>query len=835
MAPIRADASSEHVGAPAQEQNLVQPVTLLPTGPSWLPLPPLTIHATAAKGAVEAVWLSFPPDYELKRVPLKGGTAGLPFRPRTVDDLRDLQILAEKRPGIRVSLEPTQALVLWPVDEGSDETRIFGVVNWGEASGLRAICTDALGRAVPLEGAAEIGNGSYDLGYLQTGFDAQFAVTLPASAAYPLTLAVSDEAGDSVTTTLTRRIEVADNAAPVAWPSETVGPSSWIAYTQLGSAIKDDTGQPDPSKGGSTPQGPADISRGSTSPYFPSCYYAFDSVNQVFFYRVRVSDNPMSQGGYQSGTITSTDPWVSVTWNLLLDTDGDGWKEFAVILAGDSGGGSNSGDDLQVYYNNDNKQDVSVADLVWQGKAGTKNADVPGNPSTDGATWDFGRTRCVYHTTANSTWGDGWFVDFQFFLGALTQGRGGAQLVGVNTPIAFGYTTANGINPIQKDFASSYSYTASPTTPFPYSDVVTLATGITQVPQIGPMSLSAVNCPNSVTVSAYVVDALQVGSLGTVTDTIASATFQYYYDANGNGIADDASTWTNMGVVGSSPNPDTNGNLAPNGTTASFNDWGVVWDTSSLSGGQYLIRVTVVDDPIDSKSNTNTKVIGSYIVDTSGNCRVGNNVSWNSYQDASHLVPQDIFYASGPDTVYMNGSFQPATTYWVAYYASNGAIIGSAQQCTSDTFGTMLSSSLTLTTSSPGGIYHCVVYFGFSPPSAYNGVYDASTNPLLADDTFVVKPIIALLRGYATALNPQTPPNSSIFTHADPADPALSPTSNLEQANFLSEDPFPHQTSDLDATSPPLVFYELSGNSDNTLRVNKDTSDPANPKIIITY
>ncbi len=549
------------------------------------------------------------------------------------------------------------------------------------------------------------------------------------------------------------------NSPPVAWPSETIGSGGWTAYTQLGQPIQDVTGNPDCSRGASV-SGAVDISRGD-SPYYGSCFYAYDTVNQVFFYRVRVDGMPLTNGARTGGTRTGADPWASNTWNLVADLDGDGWKEFCIILAGDSGGGgtrdisevagSNDGDDLKVYYSNlesqcvtsetiANNQITDAGDLVWWGNAGTQDATVPSDPAADGATWDFGRTRLVYHTTANETWNTGYFIDLQFPLNACTNqyngGAGGTQLWGPFTPAMFGYTTSNGINPLQKDFASSYCYSPSCDTKFPYSDTLTAAGGVTQLPIVGSMTLSGIVCPSQVTVEVEVADALAVdppgSGSGTVVDTIDHVTFQFYFDANCNGAEDDGSAWTDMAVVGSSANPDYNGDLAPDGTTTSFNDWGVIWDTSALSEGQYILRVTAVDND----GNSVTKTVGIYNKVTD-DCHEGANPTWESYSDAGMTVQSDNFNTTPACYVYMKGDFQPLTTYNVSFYNPSGTSIQS-RTLLSQSFGS-LEDSLLIDSTRPGGTYHSVVYpQNFTPPSTYNGTYNSSTNPFLADDIFFV-------------------------------------------------------------------------------------------------
>jgi hypothetical protein len=94
-----------------------------------------------------------------------------------------------------------------------------------------------------------------------------------------------------------------------------------------------------------------------------------------------------------------------------------------------------------------------------------------------------------------------------------------------------------------------------------------------------------------------------------------------------------------------------------------------------------------------------------------------------------------------------------------------------------------------------------------------------------------VSPPVSLLRaGVVTQLSPQSPPNSSIFYQTYPSDPALDPSVYTEQAAFASGASFPHESTDLQAASAPLIFYELSGNSGATLRVAKSGG-----KIVITY
>ncbi len=551
------------------------------------------------------------------------------------------------------------------------------------------------------------------------------------------------------------------NQNPVAWPAETMGTGGWTAYTNLGLPIKDKKNNMGDCSKNSTPTGDNDISRG-TSPYYPSVFYSYDSLNRVLFYRIRVMAMPLTSVARATGDGKGTNPWNNPTWNLIIDTDSDGYKEFTVVLHGDSGGtqnkdisatpGINSGDDLKIYYENSNTQCVTGAvisnnivvtpnNLVWWGNASTKNAVVPGDPNADGSTWDFGRTRMVFHSWLNATWSDGYFVDFQFPIDALTDafngGNGGRALVNVKTPVAFGFTTSStNTDPLQKDFASDYCYSPDCSSLFPYMDIVTFSGGITQNPVVGRLTISNILCPTAVTLRVNIADTLIVeppftGS-GLVIDTISQVTFQYYRDVNGDGKPNDPSSWMNMAVVGSSLNPDTRGDRAPDGITSSFNNWGVVWNTSALTAGQYLVRVIAIDD--DGYSTT--KSVGSYIVNGPSDCRAGL-MEWDSYSDAARTIQSDSFYNDPSDTVYMLGLLGASTNYNVAYYDSNGDLV-LYRIATSDTFGNIVE-SFWISISYPQGVYHCVVYPStFTPPFYYDGAYHSTLNPLIADDAFNV-------------------------------------------------------------------------------------------------
>jgi hypothetical protein len=90
---------------------------------------------------------------------------------------------------------------------------------------------------------------------------------------------------------------------------------------------------------------------------------------------------------------------------------------------------------------------------------------------------------------------------------------------------------------------------------------------------------------------------------------------------------------------------------------------------------------------------------------------------------------------------------------------------------------------------------------------------------------------VNLLRyGGITRSDPQTPTHDEIFVDKYPVDPALDRLRDLEVTAFTSGLPFPHDVADLLPGSPPLVFYELDGDSGASLRV-----DRVGGKLIITF
>jgi len=178
--------------------------------------------------------------------------------------------------------------------------------------------------------------------------------------------------------------------------------------------------------------------------------------------------------------------------------------------------------------------------------------------------------------------------------------------------------------------------------------------------------------------------------------------------------------------------------------------------------------------------------------------------------DATLSAPALIGPVLDGDTTASGTSSAPAGSLVTLY--DNGAPVGTASVQAGGTF--TITSSIAFTA---GDQLTAIVQVGSatSSPSA----------PL------TVNPPVSLLRyGGVSSLSPLTPSAGSIFVQQYPSDPALDPSRDLEVSGFVSGASFPHESTDMQAGSPPLVFYELSGTSGDTLRVTKSGG-----KIVITY
>lgn len=154
-------------------------------------------------------------------------------------------------------------------------------------------------------------------------------------------------------------------------------------------------------------------------------------LNDYLAFRLRVNRNPGTNGGLASSH-----------WNVLLDIDGDGFKEFWVDIDGTFAGG-NAADRVNVYYSNANSN--RIADLA----AARRDVFTACNQTTTTGTCRTSHTRV---TAVNDGTGE-YFIDVQVPLTAFRDAAG-VQQICPSTPFTlFFSTSASNTNPLQKDFS----------------------------------------------------------------------------------------------------------------------------------------------------------------------------------------------------------------------------------------------------------------------------------------------------------------------------------------------------------------------------------------------
>ena len=390
---------------------------------------------------------------------------------------------------------------------------------------------------------------------------------------------------------------------PVAWPTNDgdgeLDNGDWTPYTMIGADLQDQKVQ-DPSNGGTSPQNYVNISSGCTDLTLPSTTTYFDATNQVLMFRWRVEQIAHTYAtGPNAGTFAPTDPWKSALWTVLIDIDGDGFREFAFHLNGSSGSPGTDIDRVVSIYSDTQNQSIDYvndSDICLLEHNPTAFVDGPADTNTNRiinfqnsltptaswpngnseTVWDYGTTRAVEvdHGTCIE-----YFVDYQIplaMLNATASSCSGPEIT-ENTPITLMFATANSLNnPLQKDVVLPDVFTGDPDEPAPFGDPMTPGGGL--LPQPVVSAVTAASC-GPATLSATVIDSTQVSG-GSVVDTIATVDFYYYADTNANGLADDGSSWT----------------LAANASSPSLGNWTASWDSTALALGQYLIGVRAEDD-----------------------------------------------------------------------------------------------------------------------------------------------------------------------------------------------------------------------------------------------
>src|ERR1044071_219922 len=404
--------------------------------------------------------------------------------------------------------------------------------------------------------------------------------------------------------------------APVTWPSDS--PSQWIPYSwgttfpdpSGDHAVKDLRNSSDPSNGGTTPQNYVSVSSGCPDSTLPSIYYFYNSTNKTIFFRWRVNQIANNYAtGPSPGAYSSTSPWNSALWTVFFSITGTGYRDFAAHLDGSSGAPAQPVDILRSIWSGFQTNSIdyvatpgiyslftnptafvnnSTNQIEQYNGSGIKAAVQWPNGASE-TNWDYGTTRSINISTGSCT---EYFVDYEIPLAMLNASAVGGPTLTENTPFQFLFATANSLNnPFQKDIVWEGSFVCDATSPGPFGDAVTLANGIIPQPiatSISGGSVTAGTC--TVPIRAQIMDALKVNNCATISQ-IVNAQFMYWYDANGNGLADTGeSSWTPIHNA-----------AAPVGTIVTTN-----WDIPNLVQGQYLLALQISDGSLLSGGRGHT-------------------------------------------------------------------------------------------------------------------------------------------------------------------------------------------------------------------------------------
>jgi len=401
----------------------------------------------------------------------------------------------------------------------------------------------------------------------------------------------------------------------VAWPAEPSDPTQcgttcgdWLPYTRFQSGVADPRVQ-DPSNGGTSPQNYVNISSSCTDKSKPSIYYALrqgaaaDGSDDVILFRWRVEQIANTYAtGPSAGNYGATDPWNSALWSVLFDVNGDGFLDLAAHLDGSSGAPSVAVDRIAGIWSKlptqslDYLGDPANVKLIAHNPTAYVDSNgsnrilnfqnalnpVPSWPNGSSETnWDYGTTRSKLVT--NSPCNE-YFIDYQIPVKMLDASSLGGPKITRSSPISMVFCTANSLNnPFQKDCAINAGWVGAAGQPAPFGDYISFNQSQPYAqPIVASVTATAPStCPGSYTLSTEVQDTLAIVN-GKVAPSVKGVKFFYYYDVNGDGVANDGSSWTFAADAARNP--------------GSYTTWTASWSGASLLKGSYLIGVQAVDD-----------------------------------------------------------------------------------------------------------------------------------------------------------------------------------------------------------------------------------------------
>ena len=234
---------------------------------------------------------------------------------------------------------------------------------------------------------------------------------------------------------------------PTDWSNFT-----YVNYTYLGGDVIDFESSSDPSNGGAAVS-PASLDIASCSPDGANpggesstriAYYDVDgdpaTLGDAYMsFGIRIDGDPLNSG-QQRG-------YVNNHWNILIDIDNDGYKEFVIDIDGNFTG--SQADRFFLHYNDLDTQAVDPDDSApFDPGKDTLDEWYASGPGATGDASTYNNTRTTVSSCGPDT--DYW-LDVQVPLTALNDGT--TQLVFPSTPVRIFYSTsASNTDPLQKDW-----------------------------------------------------------------------------------------------------------------------------------------------------------------------------------------------------------------------------------------------------------------------------------------------------------------------------------------------------------------------------------------------
>jgi hypothetical protein len=238
-------------------------------------------------------------------------------------------------------------------------------------------------------------------------------------------------------------------------------------YTYLGQPVYDYEGSSDPTNGGTGVQpSTVDLASGSPNgsdpgPYDTPSYGYYDGgtdydpddpstmENDFVLFTMRLAGDPS----------TVKEDFGSYHWNILLDVDNDGYKEYWIDLDGGwtyKGENDEYYDRIQILYDNNNRQDIPNPDAagvrVDAFRAYNGDETCTSTPCALGQNCSFTRVRQATDGT-----GDYW-IDIQVPMTAFKDSDGN-QVLFPDSAVGFVFSTSSSnTNPLQKDFMADLEF-----------------------------------------------------------------------------------------------------------------------------------------------------------------------------------------------------------------------------------------------------------------------------------------------------------------------------------------------------------------------------------------